>query len=549
MGCGGLSSVDEEGAKDRCQHGPQDNCGEGFTCMLSAEQRIYTCVSTPKADCLVGDNAPCQEWQTCVGKDGDTPGAPGTCQDECRVGSVDCGKGYECVSPGRCQKEETPVGRLCGDNECRSDQVCLENQCVTWTPSSRLECSHTLTSQSTVTEPLVVSGRRLVFGASTQLHVFDTATCRPIGQMQTGRVQGPMVALGDSGRVAVAIGTGGLGYRNNRLSLVNVAGGTPSFVYNISDGRDCAQNSLQTLNNANFNQGLSLLTRGNASGTEDWAFAAPANNNNRLVAYRPYRADHRCVTSDPVPHPFIVPIAQDLYSRVVGISRDSNPPNSVSIQWGGFPANTGVWDAFTNPDTIAIQNPTFMAIVDQNRMWVSDSSIGSPAAVDSEDLVYVVERVENTPGDYQLNSYHINIGPSLVLTGADRTLGPQSDPFTVPAPAGGGIDIVGSPLLGEPIPGNLAEVYVVTMDGQVLAFRADTLALLWREELNIHISRSAQPVLLGSTLWVVGEGGQIRGIRTNSRGLKRDADWPKAFRDNCNTSSRVEPSANMPGCY
>jgi hypothetical protein len=125
---------------------------------------------------------------------------------------------------------------------------------------------------------------------------------------------------------------------------------------------------------------------------------------------------------------------------------------------------------------------------------------------------------------------------------------------------------VGSPLLGHPggtsqDSASPAEVYVVTTTGTVQAFDTTTATLepRWVQNLGIRISPTAQPVLVGSTLWVVSSSGEVRGVQVNSNGLSRSAQWPKAFRDNCNSSSgrvayaaSLSPSAGsyiIPACF
>jgi outer membrane protein assembly factor BamB len=174
-------------------------------------------------------------------------------------------------------------------------------------------------------------------------------------------------------------------------------------------------------------------------------------------------------------------------------------------------------------------NTSWMAIAN-NEVWLNTtiSPGASPAAIGSKGRAYVVDIHDS---GYRLHSFEWD---------ADE---PHADSLLFSeAP-------IGSPLLGEPIDDGPAEIYVVTNNGTVRAFDADSLALLWTEALGIPISHEAQPVLVGNTLWVVGLQGQVRGVRVDSNGLNREAPWPKAFRDNCNTSSeRVRPD-NMPSCF
>jgi outer membrane protein assembly factor BamB len=110
-------------------------------------------------------------------------------------------------------------------------------------------------------------------------------------------------------------------------------------------------------------------------------------------------------------------------------------------------------------------------------------------------------------------------------------------------------DPVGSPVIGQPVDGEEAEMYVVTQTGIVYAFNLEDLTLLWQLDTGIGISSAAQPLLVGNTLWIVGTQGQVRAVRVNSQGLNQRALWPKHLKDNCNTGNAASSAAELPGCF
>jgi|GEM_PF-2427820 len=211
----------------------------------------------------------------------------------------------------------------------------------------------------------------------------------------------------------------------------------------------------------------------------------------------------------------------------------------------------------------------------------------SPAVIDDASRAYVV--VQTEANSYELWRFQSGISQGLAdpcVVGDDTPCGKQYQQYQVSfkfesclgidsqAPGSPGVcqfrpqarslpfteAPVGSPLLGQPREGAPPEVYLVTTAGTVLAFgfpkEPSTAAeldlpfeLLWKAKLHIRVSPEAQPVLAGGMLWVVGEGGQIRGVQVDSDGLNRKARWPKAFRDNCNTSSMLSSASALPGCF
>jgi len=408
----------------------------------------------------------------------------------------------------------------------------------------RLLCSHNLSGLvgEPFRHPLAMSGKRLLLSSSSgdkpdmptannSLYVFDTAACSWVGSLHTGTVQGTMVALGDTGRVAVAIGNHGPeGRKGQRLSMVNVSAEEPSFM----DSEECRQ---EADSGVVFNQGLSLLNFPNVLDTS-WRLAAPANHvepgRTRLVAYMPDAESAGCVSSSPIESPFRTPLSQDPDNKaVVGIYGDAG----VWIRGWVFNEAKGEWAEDGPPPRkleASIAHVSALAVVKQN-FWVRDLSFESPVAVDSQGRVYLAVKPDGS------EAYHLQREIPVLGLENEGSIDANSTPFEG-AP-------VGSPLLGEPLPGEEARVYVVTTAGKVLAYGVDLGEPVWTYNLGVGIAPSAQPVLSGDTLWVVGARGEIRGLRVGGGGLHRTAQWPKAFHDNCNTSSHIATWDSLPGCF
>jgi len=402
--------------------------------------------------------------------------------------------------------------------------------------SYRVLCSHNLTglANTSVTQPLAMSAKRLLFGTSlgeteadSSLYVFDTAACTLVGSLHTGTVQGPMVALGDTGRVAVAIGSHGPpGREGQRLSLVDVSA-KPDFVH---ANRDCGGNFV-------FDQGLSLLDMADASTGTPWRLMAPANrpvwDDARLAVYTPDAESNHCDWYEWTSYCFRAPMSRDTNKAVVGVCETQGSPSETFIQGRVFDATKGIWEF--GPAAMlgfSLKEVSPLAVVEKN-FWVKDLSFESPVAVDSQGRVYFAIKPGGSDG------YHLRL--EVPLSENKGHFEANSVPFDG-AP-------VGSPILGEPMAGGEGKVYLVTTTGRVLAYGAELGEPLWTHNLGIHISPTAQPVLSGDTLWVVGAQGEIRGIRVGGHGLNRMAQWPKAFRDNCNTSSRLSTPTNLQSCF
>jgi len=404
---------------------------------------------------------------------------------------------------------------------------------------TRIACSHEAVGVggSIARQPLVVSNGRVVFAAGSGLYFFEVGPCsmEATSPIQTGATQGPMVALGNSGKLAAVLGGRGQG---QRLALVEGWGIVPG-----GPGEGCLQGS-----NVNYERGLSLLSFPATSGSgTPWRLAATANgasdNQTRLVAYiLEDEASPRCVSSPEFPFPASIPTAQKANAEVVSVHIFHLSEFYRAVRLWHFEGNAWtLTQTFLNSTPIG--NPTSMAIAGENTVWLTDIFEASPVVVDSRGRAYFVGKNAGSRG-YQLQRYAAEA--ELGYWGAQ----PEATSVELSTPP------VGSPLLGEAMGEQPEEVYVVTTGGKVLAYRAERLGEpLWTESLGFNILPEVQPVLVadtqggGGTLWLIGAGGQIRGLRVGSAGLNRTAHWPKAFRDNCNTGSRQVNAGNMPGCY
>jgi len=454
---------------------------------------------------------------------------------------------------------------------------------------------------ASVTEPLAFASNQLVFGAGNQLYFYNRS-CEEeeAGKLHSGAVKGPMVVMGNTGRVAAAITSP----ERNETRLVQVNASTRALI----EDRGCEGIPGRVLSPAYgdsmFDKGLALMLgpgSSSSSGT-DWILAAPANADwanggtgkaGFMMVFWPNasEAKQRCrysyeagvapirltpVQAMPMTH-IANPQPEDVlfvgaatYPRIVG-----GVETMLSWQYYtlDFPLAYGDFNtegALLNPTGLAaatvydapsaktvgsvwlsgqgLQRLKFLGLPQKglvNVLQPTETSPArtSPAAVDDKGRAYVV--VETLPEVYELHRFEAQA--------ADN----ENSENHASLPAGS--KPVGSPLLGEPINGSPAELYVVMTNGTVLAFEAAELALLWKMELGFEISQTAQPVLVsspqnaqqGNLLWIVGERGQVRALRVGSNGLNRSALWPKAFRDNCNSSSRQvhKNMSSMLSCF
>ncbi|MCL2013208.1 MAG: PQQ-like beta-propeller repeat protein [Cystobacterineae bacterium] len=444
--------------------------------------------------------------------------------------------------------------------------------------------------------PLAFAGGRLVWGTSmgegalpadNSLYFVNPETCEvdSTSTLHTGALQGPMVVFNNT-RIALALGGGGPeGRRGPRLAVVdNIgAGSVPGFRFD----EDCTPGAGGSAIDATFNQGLSLLSMVDTTNTT-WRFAAPANSAtesaSRLMAYVPsLTTGDACVTDmshEGGSHPLLTPAQHSDSSLAIAYGTNTAMSNFLLNDW-----SFDVWDrrwslerALSEPlyplSSLYSKNPAGTAVGGGQQLWLSGDGLffvrdthirpaayfletivdeqwrTSPAAVDSQGRAYVV--VQTPANTYEVQRF---------ASGTGRLESKSASLYEAP---------VGSPILGQPLAAD-SEVYLVTTQGTVLAFNADTLELLWRQSLGMQIAPTAQPLLLsrpapfsGGTLWAISNNGEIRGVRVGSpmrvygtptplqvgsSGLSRTAHWPKAFHDNCNTSSRMVTHSNTPNCF
>jgi len=487
-------------------------------------------------------------------------------------------------------------------------------------------------SLDAVRAPLAYSNDQLLFGtsmgtgataANNSLYFFDAEGCalNLNSPLHTGALQGPMVAMGGSGKVAVALGEGGPTERPGpRLAVVNAEG----FV---DDAENCIPGAWEIHGGAVFDRGLSLLSKGNANGTDGsennaWRFAAPANseeeNTSRLVAYAPNVKwpGGQCKAECPdrehpqvakgrftLPPVYYLDFAEDgEYSYDVAAMKEATKEGLgwMLNAWGFnynhllflYPGTERLSLVFgidllanTHYPEHYMPNPSGMAVEAYENehgkyedIWLSGDGLWriapgyedafqilnnrwrtSPAAVDEKGRTYVVVA---TDSGYEIQRFsaECSVGDNtcadreecLAYNGHTEYDHPgicrKKSEYTFKESP------VGSPILGESATGGPAEIYVVSTAGTVRALNAETLQPLWVQSLGMRVLPTAQPVLVpnahgGGTLWVVGAQGEVRGVRVASRGLNKKAGWPKAFHDNCNTSSSAVKAADMPSCF
>ncbi|MCL2012692.1 MAG: hypothetical protein FWG75_07905 [Cystobacterineae bacterium] len=482
----------------------------------------------------------------------------------------------------------------------------------------RLSCSAQVEglSANAVKAPLAFSNGFLTFGSSmgagalaadNALYFVDAEACELHSNVHVGAVQGPMVVLGHSGQIALALGEGGPPGRSTpRLSVVNApqAHAAPGFSNNSE--MDCVPGTGGSHPEALFDKGLSLIMD-NPNGP-NWYLAAPANSalegESRLMVFGPniQRLEGRCIEEDKMAQPpvserfTLTPLHYVGYGDIYGHNIASFHEAKLNRWWfcencAFNPSDAQTYDmALKKPSGAAVGRYSAPTTVQEpyEYLWLSgdgllyaDYFLGmetvlqertSPAVVDSQNRAYVavgtrsghemwrfseicfVGDINNNPcrpGNQPLrippeDCFGLNGDKSLGAIGLCRASSVSFDE-----------DFVGSPLLGERAPGSpYSEMYVVSTNGTVLALEVDSLGPLWVQSLGMRVLPTAQPVLVphphgGGTLWVVGAQGQVRGLRVNSPGLSRTAIWPKAFRDNCNTSSTAVSSSNtsMSSCF
>jgi len=411
-----------------------------------------------------------------------------------------------------------------------------------------------------VSAPLAFSNGRLVFGAGDSLYFLDTQTCAAPVRLQTGTVQGPMVVLGND--IALALGREGLAMVNASMQ------GAP--VMHCLPGTASHEGAV-------FDKGLSVAGIGNGVGHSHWRLATPANayvqNKAVLLAYTPNEEGlRRCVGTTALDATVALTPAQNSDASVFALH------GTALSTWKLPQTNPWTEEAWSVSDT-GIKGTLAGIALDNTipSLWLSANAPVTPASVPAPavfqlwgvgDATPEVPDLENTrtfgisPAaiDGQGNAYVVvSINGLAGFTGYELlrldAVGEVKARHRLAAGTG---NVAGSPILGKPVAGGQAEVYVVSagtannQSGKVIAFAANAstgAAPLWTVELGFPVSQTAQPVLAGNTLWVVGTNGQVRGIRVSSNGLSDTAQWPKAFRDNCNTSSKLVTPSNYSSCF
>jgi outer membrane protein assembly factor BamB len=419
----------------------------------------------------------------------------------------------------------------------------------------------------TVNAPLTFVNGHLVFAAGAFLHVFDADNCQLVDNtLQTGTVTGPMAALESGGGWSLAVattGSGASGRTASRLLLIDMEAQPPDFSY---DGdRDCVRGQAGIPSTAQFAKGLSLLSM---EPVVRYVAAANESSNTVLVAYEPHEmnATSRCISTGVGATLLMTPAQADNGELLVGL--ESYPSNALSTMrfngqstqwengnWTASGVSTGAFAgiALGNNESIWLSLNTsapHTALLSWENGGTTPTSHATnfyrffPAVIDSQGISYAVGYV---PG----------VGTGITGYTLHRMSADNTEVASAKLPQGTTQLMVGSPILGEPVGGGPAEIYVVSGNGRVFAFNSDTMQQLWMLKLggtDFKVSDTAQPVLVphadgGGTLWVVGSRAEVYGIRVNSNGLSKTALWPKAFRDNCNTGSRLVTPGNLPGCF
>jgi hypothetical protein len=396
------------------------------------------------------------------------------------------------------------------------------------------------------------------------IHFFDPVAGKLVTEAtadNVGELRG-LATLGNSGKVAFT--------NTHRVSVVGSNGKLDSTA------ESCVRNQSPLTNAAHFGYGPTLLTVGDGGGTGNWRFAMPMNDvvsspginlKANAMAYAPYQTTNanRCVrntTSNPWKadtHLVWAPTYQisGVYSfgdRRILSTQPWNPTNSSWEGWSSYELNSVYTEALSlaadgtsNNIWAQIQLGSSASTVlrlsktgggpssspGEVGFLTSVKSVSSPA-LDAGGNLYVVLESAIT-NSYSIRRYPSNMGLY------------EHANFLASAPLTPGVLPVGSPILGEPVGGSPAEVYVVTTNGDVHAFRADTLAPLWTSPVsfNITIAPTAQPVLKGNRLWMVGINGEVRAVTVNSNGLNRSAQWPRMHRDNCNSNSHLTTASSL----
>jgi len=398
---------------------------------------------------------------------------------------------------------------------------------------------------------------RLVVGRTGEhtgrIHFFRTDNGQVTTSFALDTLSG-LATVGNSGRVVFV-----------SKSQVSMLAHDGSVFQNMA----CEAESISS--KAYFAYGPTLLEVGNDGGQGPWRFAVPMRDTsgvegdeNRIVAYLPNEeGGPRCKENTKFLWGPVAPLAWlpratavEEFSQLLMVRQGAGKHWVSETVWLNATSTWPEWwSTFEIPEAF---DEVLGLAADERNSWMAvragararlfrvsrleGMGFGplvaslSPPVLDAYGNAYVV--VSEPPGaPYEVRRYL----PGAVegaLPDAQGTLSQGGD-----AP-------VGSPILGQAVGGKAAEIYVVTTGGKVHAFRADTLAFLWTRTFlgnPLSIEASAQPVLKGNRLWVVGAQGEVRSMVVHSDGLNRLSKWPRMHRDNCNSNSlRAEA---LPHCY
>ena len=502
-------------APEPCNINP-DNCPDNFVCQGTS------CV--PESGCTEDSHCPgawvCDLYE----------GANGVCipKPKCSDTPNNCPAGWTCDESGVCLP--TPCNP--DADRCPQDKW----MCFPTGPGVG-ECQLKVIIDNAVgpaTLPLAWTGDYLVVGTNASLHFYKFGnTPLPSTLLAGTSLRG--VASSGGGQVAVS-------YERNsqsRIALV-AAGSTVREPCHLTD-------------TVSVKYGPTLISHS----AGDWSFAVPGEEN--LWAYHTSGICEKQGGFNPAPHsPAVWRPDNSLNQHNILFISDSSGGTDANIypySWNG--STLAVFTPYRLANQIGVSDVKGVA-ADGKNMWVaadsrlirqqlsgtsgtegvvSNSGFVSPPALDEAGNAYVVWEIGS-------NNYELRIYDSSI-TGNPSPL-KKSEAFEA-------LSIVGSPILGEPLAGVApAEVYVVTTNGIVYAFRADTLQLLqkWTIQLDISVNPNAQPVLKDNRLWIVDRADKkLRGVLVKSDGLNRDAQWPKMHRDNCNSNSHLTTEHAIAMCF
>jgi|GEM_PF-3144442 len=585
-GCPG-SWVCSNGECVVCDLDSHNGCPGSEVCLPTGAGEVGEC--HPHGSCLLDEPDSCDPPYQCQNSMYTPPGVgtcvPATCNPNSHPG--DCPPDWECRDPfdtgtGICVPLECTPGV---DAECPDQWIC-EDLGNTGTGTCVGDFYYEgNTGLSNTVLPLAWTNGRLVIattagtgsGSSSTVAFFNPregSTAHSTNLSLVGNV-GPMTGLatmGNSGRVVMT--------HQNRVSVVHETGNGGVGFVSETRASDCTTSQTPLSNHA-FNYGPTLLSIGNNDGSGAWRFVVPVNDNggydhndHRLLAYLPFgstgsgsTSSANCILTTGFPWGPVAPLVwaptpSSSTQNIVYIRKEHNNVHSIVLrEWDNanstWLSHIGLFEfpKFTDMVGIAVDRENVWATVYADgssvlsrqsrtnltlRALLTESvDTTSPPALDADGSAYVVVRLNCTPPcSYELQRHLSDVtGNNAAETPhASGSLGQSSH-----AP-------VGSPILGEPVGNNPAEVYVVTTDGTVYAFRADNLQPLWTQGLAINVSPTAQPVLKGNRLWLVSTNGQVRSVLVNSNGLSRSARWPKMHRDNCNSNSHLT-TPDLPSCF